>query len=662
MDLIKEILSLEVPDQLTLSPDGKQVAYFGREKWDHKPKDAHHSRVIWVADTTSAQSARRLTEGDFNDRAPQWAPDGSAVAFLSDRGERGKSCAVYLAAPSGDGEPRAVTPAASGQQIAKFRFSHDGRHVFFAATPEKSADARAREERGDDVQVWGEGWEFAHLYRAEVESGQVEALFDEDVHVVDFSLNDEGDGVALVTGKTPHIESDFLHGCEIRTFKFEEGRLREEQSVHIPREPYDLTWCGSSLYFITWNVPENSSTGLAVYSIDLSANKSGELHYSRIAYGDENCAIPGLRKAGDKLLVYVHHGMEDQIRLLDGTILFTQKKKILDYDAVVPQDSSGDITMVLATGDINTPTEVFTVDTTTSSLTTQLSSHGSSFTARHRLAHTLIFLSCPSLDGSETISGFYLRPAGAAAPLPTYVSIHGGPYGRITDTFDTLDPVLVYAQHLLAAGIGVLVPDYRGSSGRGQRYATVRYGADDEPDVAAVTQRAVALGLADAARLAVGGWSQGGYLSYLSAVRNGGHGGLGWRFRCAVAGAGVTEWDGMALTSDVGYAQAEGSGCLWRLDKDDVSTRGGSALWEFRKAVEEGRIPPLLMVHGEKDARVPITQAWGFRRAMEEAGLSFQFITYPREGHFIQETLHLEDLIQRVVGFVKEHLLSEELV
>lgn len=664
-DLIKEILGLVVPDHLSLSPDGRQVVYTGRKKWNHKLKNEKHKRAIWIAETDTAESARKLTDGAFDDRSPQWSPDGKTIALLSDRGTRGQSCAIYLLQLAHEGgEPQALTPAGSEQKISQYRFSPDGRHIFFIATPERSAERKAQDEDGDDVQVWDEDWEFAHLYRVSVESGVVETLFDQDLHVVDFALNDDGTQIALVTGRTPDIESEFLHGRDIRAcLVTAQGLTFGNGFLHLPRSLYSPVWSGSTLYFISNNILDNSSTGKAVYAASLAISDHESLECSRISHGDEESCALSLRKAGTHVLVYVQHDMEDQLRLLNGKVLLRQKKGIIGVDAVVvkDQDKNGEIIMmVAASGDINHPTEVFAVDSATAAVSTKLSSHGATF--HHSFARNVHFLSCATLDGKETVSGIYFTPASAAPnkALPTYVSIHGGPYYRQTNSFDSMDPFIFFAPLLLDAGVGVLMPDYRGSSGRGQRYASYAthpgYGLYDQPDIVAMTQHAVEKGLADPDRLAVGGWSQGGYLSYLSAVRNGSHG-FGWRFKCAVPGAGITEWTSMVLTSDIGHAETEGSGAPWRMDKGDASSRSGSALWEFKRAAEEGTIPPLLMVHGEKDARVPVAQAWGFRRAMEAAGLPFQLVTYPREGHFLQETRHLEDLMERVVGFAKGHLL-----
>lgn len=661
-ELIKEILGLIVPDQLQLSPNGKQLVYTGRTKWNHKPKKADHKTAIWIAETDVEKSARKLTDGEFYDRDAKWSPQGETIAFLSDRGTRGKSCALYLLPTSGAGEPKELTPGQSEQKISKYCWGADGKHIFFTATPEKSAERKEQDENGADVQVWGEHWEFAHLYRVNVESGAVDTLFEQDLHVVDFALNDDGTQLALVTGRTPDIESELLHGREIRICGIsEEGLIFGDGFLRLPRSLSNLVWSGSTLYFVSNNVLDNSSTGSTVYAVALATSTGEGLQCVRLSSDeiDESCML-ALRKAGPNVLVYVQHDMEDQMRSLDGQILLRQKKKIVDVTAVTPDDKGGEVTIVAATGEINKPTEVYLVDTATACLSTQLSSHSAGF--NHTFASEVRFLSCPTLDGKETISGIYFTPVGAAPgkALPTYVSIHGGPYYRQTNCFDTYDPFIFFAPLLLSAGIGVLMSDYRGSSSRGQRYASYSmypgYGLYDQPDIIAMTQHAVEKGLADPDHLGVGGWSQGGYLSYLTAVRNGNHD-FGWTFKCAVPGAGITEWVTMGLTSDIGHAQAEGAGAPWRMGKDDLSIRSGSALWEFKEAVVAGRIPPVLMLHGQDDARVPVSQAWGFRRALEDAGLPFQLVTYPREGHFIQETRHLEDMIERVVNFVKESLL-----
>jgi dipeptidyl aminopeptidase/acylaminoacyl peptidase len=228
----------------------------------------------------------------------------------------------------------------------------------------------------------------------------------------------------------------------------------------------------------------------------------------------------------------------------------------------------------------------------------------------------------------------------------------------VTDSFDFLNHF--FMPRLLLEGFGILIPNYRGSSGRGDRFArytTGGMGVYDAPDIIAMTQHAITQNLVDPSRLLVAGKSQGGYLSYLLSVRNGAHG-LGWRFQAAIATAGVTDWDAMTMSSDIGYIEAGMAGeAPWRLSKGDINGRSGSALWEFCDAVDKGRIPPMLLIHGKDDVRVPVSQAIGFRRALEEAGLEFQCAIYRGEGHFFQKRASAEDLMERIVRFIKKYLV-----
>ena len=209
---------------------------------------------------------------------------------------------------------------------------------------------------------------------------------------------------------------------------------------------------------------------------------------------------------------------------------------------------------------------------------------------------------------------------------------------------------------LLSAGYGVLCLNYRGSSGRGEAFAASIRGASgtvDYDDIITITQRAIEAGFADKDRLIVSGWSQGGFLSFMAIVRNGLHE-HGWKFKAAIPGAGVSDGDTMAFTSDLGAFQDDLAGqSPWLCEKGDVSGRTGSAIWEFAAAVEKGDvIPPMLILHGEKDERVPLEQSVGFRRAMESAGLPFEMVVYPREPHLLKEWRHIIDMAERVVRFV----------
>ncbi|KAI1847613.1 hypothetical protein JX266_006465 [Neoarthrinium moseri] len=650
-EMLKEILNLEIPLEPQLSPDCKSVVYTTRLKWHHKIKE-HVSEPLHIVDDVSCpKSSRKLTDGLFYDRMPRWSPQPHkrSIAFLSDRGgQRGKSVALHLLdLDTAESKPRPITAVESERTISKFCFSPDGRFIAYISTAEKSAEAKAKYDAKDDAFIWGQwqDWDHTHLYLVDLETAAIELAFDKNCSVVDFAWSEGSDRIAVVTHRTPHIESHYLHGATLFILDLASRETRE--AAHFSGSLSSIVWSGQSLYFVACSVPHEDTSGFVVYSMQvpdshgIDASISDATDIRKVYMGNGNsCAISLLQINGD-VIVKTQRGMSDELLLLgnDTVLLRSQGSSIRHFDA--RRNSNNRIVLTYTVGDVNNPTEVFCECLSLGKRDIkQLSVHGAAF--QSMIFGHCKFIECPSLDGCETIEGIYLTPAHLSTisgtgsvmtqlPLPTLVVLHGGPYSRHTNDFDIWHPLTFLAPLLLLAGYGILMPNYRGSSGRGQCFASYSRGGMglyDEPDIVAMTQHAIELGLANKQRLVVGGWSQGGYLSYLSAVRNGTHG-LGWRFSGAICGAGVTDWDAMAMTSDIGYEQAQFAGhAPWRGESRHVHV-SGSAIREFPAAAREGRIPPLLILHGEQDERVPVSQAHGFRRALDEAGLMSQteFVT-----------------------------------
>jgi dipeptidyl aminopeptidase/acylaminoacyl peptidase len=217
------------------------------------------------------------------------------------------------------------------------------------------------------------------------------------------------------------------------------------------------------------------------------------------------------------------------------------------------------------------------------------------------------------------------------------VLVHGGPYGRWGHELH-LHP-LDWGQWLAQAGYVVLMPNPRGGFGRGEQFAAAargEVGQADYRDVMAAVDAAIARGIADPARLGIGGWSQGGFMSAWAVTQTA-------RFKAAVMGAGVSDWGMMVMTSDVPDFELE---------------LGGSAPWDGpaqRRHLELSPITfarnittPVLILHGENDARVPLSQATGFHRALRRQRVPVEFVVYPREPHGVAERAHQLDILKRV--------------
>lgn len=652
MTLIEDLLDLQIPQVVKLSPDGQKVIY--STSLVHGSKKGEHSvATIWLAETGKPKSARQLTSGLYNDHDPKWSPDGETVSFLSDRAKQGESCAIYLISTKG-GEAYPVTKAGNERNIDRYEFSPDGKFIAFLSADEKSDERKAKDKDKDDAQVWGQDWEYARLRTVHTSTKKVTTLVQKDAHIMDLAWSDDGSMIAYAEHQNPDIETGFAYGTTISALDLASSNSRN--ILHFPSQAYTLTWNADTLCFIGCSSPHHAATSSTmVYNIDLGTDKPS---FQRCAHGETDCAR-ALFKAGSDVLVYVQSGMEDQLRILNGRTVFARKKLIVAFDAAYTKDSD-ELVLAVAQGDVNTPTEVLTTLSSGGAMV-KLSNHGHAFADRN--IGTCTFLNCQSLDKEDELEGMYLTPYEEAQdgrprkPLPTAVIIHGGPYYRNADAFNT--QYFMWTPFLLASGYGVLIANYRGGSGRGEKFAAYARGGlgnYDYPDVISLTQHAIEKGFADKAKLIVGGWSQGGFLSFLCSVRNGMHD-LGWKFKAAIPGAGVSDWDTMALSSDVGVLEAEMAGNgPWNMDKSDISNRQASSLYEMKKAAEAGVIPPMLILHGEKDVRVPLEQARGIRRGLDFHKLPYEYVVYPREGHTIKERKHLEDMLERLLRFCDLHL------
>ena len=657
MDAIEQFLDLQVPQSVNVSPDGKLVIYATSVLYKHK-KTEYATSIVWVAEVGREKSARQLTSGLFDDCLPKWAPDSKTIAFVSDRAKPGISCALYQFSLQG-GEPVPLTSTENERPIAKFVWSPNGKSIAYLSADEKTPEEKAKEEAKDDVQVYGEDWDFQRLRLVHLSTKVVTTLVQREDHVNDLVWNPDSSSIIYTITRTPEVESPVMHGQFIEHIAIDGKKTSVVCKCPTATEKVTggtgLHWLDDQLYIVANARMESVLSSDVIYSVSLPDGT-----WTRRAGGEVDCAA-GLCIANKTVWIKFLAGLEDRIRTLDGKKLYSGMTRLQQWDVVSPPDKD-DTVLAMVKSTINQPSEVFCVSSQNGGDEVQLSDHGHAF--KEPIAD-FIPLSVKSSDGKVTLDGVFFLPKESTSqsnntqpskPLPTVVLPHGGPYSRTTNTFT---PEYGWCQPLLRIGYAVMYPNYRGSSGRGAdfaHYSTHNTGTVDYTDVIDLTQACIDQGLTDKDRILIGGWSQGGFLTYLAAVRNGTHG-RGWRFKGCIAGAGITDSDMMVMTSDIPAFQADlAAHKPWAVGSENTDTRRASAIWEFKDAAEEARIPPMLLLHGEKDVRVPITQAWAFHRACLQYGIPCEMVTYPRAGHLVGERKQLVDMMQRIVRFVDQHL------
>jgi dipeptidyl aminopeptidase/acylaminoacyl peptidase len=243
-----------------------------------------------------------------------------------------------------------------------------------------------------------------------------------------------------------------------------------------------------------------------------------------------------------------------------------------------------------------------------------------------------------SKAGGEEIEGVLTLPVGyrEGTPVPLLLVIHGGPSGVSSNRFSPRRgayPIQVFA----GMGYAILQPNYRGSTGYGERFRGLNRGdisGRDWVDIDSGVDEMVRQGIADPERLGIMGWSFGGHHTYWGITQT-------QRFKAASAGAGANDLISMYSQTDIPEFYHTYLGPTPWEDFD---------LYEERSAYRnvERVTTPLLIQVGEKDERVPAEQSIQFFEAVRAIGKApAKLVLYPDQPHGVREPRLVRDLVSR---------------
>jgi dipeptidyl aminopeptidase/acylaminoacyl peptidase len=248
-----------------------------------------------------------------------------------------------------------------------------------------------------------------------------------------------------------------------------------------------------------------------------------------------------------------------------------------------------------------------------------------------------------SKDGLDVAAILY-KPRGlrAGAKSPAVLWIHGGPEAQDTFRFDA------WAQYLAQSGYVVLEPNYRGSTGYGEKFRNLNVedsGGGEMDDVAAGAQYLVAQGLADPKKLAIGGGSHGGTMVAYAVTKY------------PDLFAAAMELFGVVDRATFNERTNRNSAVRWMMkmggspeEKPEVY-RKANALLQIDKIKT-----PLLVMHGENDPQVPPYESAQFVRALKEHGKVVYYFTYPNELHGFSQRDHRLDAWRRQLAFLEKYI------
>ncbi|GIL29834.1 serine hydrolase [Actinocatenispora comari] len=639
---IDDLYATALPEQPAAAPDGS-IAYVLRTVRRDADRDR---RTLWLV--RPGQPARQLTFGE-SDGAPVFSPDGSRLAFL--RAADGPAQVWLLPVAGGEAEQLTSLPLGAGTPV----WSPDGTRIAFGApidlhaVPGEDTEATAARQRAPivtdrlDGKADGAGLLRTlrtHVHVVDVATREVRRVTGGDWHAGDPAWSPDGTRLAFPAARDADADLTLRIGAYLV-----DAVARNAKPVLVGGADWQLgtvgfTPAGDALLAVGRTDTRAGNAGLLRIPLEGGEplNLAGPLDRNVMPGGP---GYPGAlpQPTADHTGVLFCVRDNGSTHLYEVPLAGGAPRLLVGGDRNVAGVSAVGDTVAFVVGTSTSYGEVGTVDRATGEITVH-TEHCPADAVRYPREEREF----TAPDGT-VLHGWLVRDRERSGPLPLLLDIHGGPHNAWNGA---ADPAHLYHQVLADRGWAVLLLNPRGSDGYGEAFLTAAIGAWGEADAAdflSPIDDLVAEGLADPDRLAVTGYSYGGYMTCYLTSRD-------QRFAAAVAGGVVADLTSMTGTSDLGYylAAAELSGVPWQ-DADRYARLSPLT------RVQDVRTPTLL-VQGENDDRCPVGQAEQWFGALRARGVPTRLVRYPDESHlFILDGApsHRADWNRRVVDWVERY-------
>lgn len=624
---------------LAMAPDGSAVAYIVTS-YD---KASDESRgALWLAAWNGNESLQLTRVESVS--VPRFSPDGRFLSFLS-APPGGDGTQLWLLDRRG-GEPRQLSHVSG--EVTDYAWSRDGARVVLVVRAARKTANKGKAGPKPlvihsllfkrDVEGYLTDASRTHLYLLEVGSGLCQPLTTDPASSDSLpAFSPDGRQIAYVSRQRDTPQQ--LGVDDIELIAATAGaKPRRLLTTWSPNNQH-LEWSpdGTRIAFLKGDQPKYNAYILDALAI--AEVPSGRVRMLTPTL-DRAVVAPAISADGRA----VEFAVEDdgyqypaEVPLAGGAI-----KRLASHMVVTELATAAGHTAVLAASD-RSPVEVYALE---SGKLRPLSAHNRALLSELTLG-TVEDIAFRSKDGTE-IHGQVVKPPGfvPGRRYPTIVWIHGGPNGQDDHSLELegYGPQLerqLFATH----GYLVLAINYRGSSGRGVKFARsifADWGDKEVQDLEAGVDYAVAQGWADPRRLGVGGWSYGGILTdYLIASTR--------RFKAAISGAGSGNQTAMYGADEYVLEYNAEIGPPWQ-----ATRRWLKLSYPFFHA---DRIrTPTLFLGGTKDFNVPVAGGEQMYEALRTRGVPAELIVYPGEYHVLTRPSFLVDRFARYLDWMAKYL------
>lgn len=631
---IDDYFTLAFLSEAAISPDGKSVAY-AEGRWQASTNDRRAD--LWVADVKTGE-ATRLTFDRAGYNGLRWAPDSRQFYALASRKREGATGPPHdgkrqvWRLPVAGGEPAAVTQVAGGVDL--FGLTGDGRTLFYTTSRREAAgEWTALRQQFGSVQ-YGHGEEDrTDIHKLDLRTWRSEKVATLKKAVAELAVAADGKRLALITAPEDKVLS-FEGKSAVEILDVATGA-----SHTLPDELWRAKAASpfGRLNSLAWSADGRS----LAFVIGFDGYPSEIIVARRDGDSDATTTFKLDRPAG----VTLHAGVDSQLPMqwrgdkADLCFLGEEKGRVRIYCAQDVRPGQPPRYQTVTPGDVVVETFNLTASGEQAAAIVGDPEHLTDVAVigpeggPRRLTNVNPHVGSwkwPRLQvvrwqgaNGDDVEGILELPADAkpGQRLPMIVHLHGGPTAmwnyQLFFNFYSLQTLMS------SKGYAIFSPNYRGSSGYGDRFLTELIGRENDIEVEDILKGVdamVAQGYADPDRLAVAGWSNGGYLTNCLVARTD-------RFKAASSGAGIAEvameW---GINDEPAFAVAFVRGLPW---EKPAEYRRASPLYDFGKV----RTPTLFHVGGGDERCPPEHSRMLYRALREYLKVPTELLVYPDEPH-----------------------------
>ena len=615
---------------IALSPDGKHVAWV-------QSTAATTSKHTYIRETSGSASAAMVNiprAGERTDFDPAWAPDSKTLAVFSSAGEEEQR---QLWTVNADGSNPTKITSLKGY-AARPRWSHDGKQIAFlyieganGGGPLMAAPATTG--------VIDRAIHNQRIAVLDVASGQLRQVSPENLHIYDYDWAPDDKMFVATAAPGPGDNNWWI--AQIYTIDIAKHNAisiyKPSLQLAVPRWSLD----GKSIAFIEGLMSDEGFHGGDIFTITADGRDAMNRTPSR-----KTSVNSFFWAAPDRILLIMYVGggsaiSEWSLTNNSARRIWTGPEGIHAFGNFPNFALSKDGKFAAAVrSTYNSPPEVFAGPL---GEWRQLTNSNAALSANWGKAESIEWT-----NEGFNIQGWQVPPAKIepGKKYPMVVLIHGGPSGVTTSEWPAsfgMSRAIIAA--LSARGYYVLLPNPRGSYGQGEDFtrANVKdFGGGDLRDILAGVDAAIKKYPIDANRLGVTGWSYGGFMTMWTVTQTN-------RFRAAVAGAGIANWQSYYGQNLIDQ---------WMIPFFGASVYDDPAVYEKSSPIRfiKNVKTPTLIIAGERDAECPSSQSYEFWHALKTLGVPTQLIVYPGEGHLFIKPEYQVDRMDQTVGWFDKYL------